>query len=86
MGNILSVAEQPNFGIDSVPIVHLGHVKKPMETAKSQANLERSARIKERRKRGAKKEEKKRLISLGWEADLYHMAASNFVTSSAHTL
>ena len=42
--------------------MHLGHEKKSIdETAKSQANLERSARIKERRKRKAEREEKEKV-------------------------
>ena len=41
--------------------MHLGHKRKPIETAKSQANLERSARIKERRKHEAEREEKEKV-------------------------
>ena len=50
------------FNPDWIPTVHLGHEKKSIdETAKSQANLERSARIKESRKRKAEREEKEKV-------------------------
>ena len=66
MGNILSVTEQPNFGIDSIPIgsqlcTLVTRKKSIDETAKSRPNLERSARIKERRKRKAEREEKEKV-------------------------
>jgi len=48
------------FNLDWIPSLHRGHEKNAMQPAKIQANLKRTARIKERRKREAEREEQEK--------------------------